>query len=177
MWHRPTRRQVILIAVVFAAGVAVGAPIGARVGLWQFMLADAQYKASILSTEIKAIKAGRTEPVVTGMEISLNAELAKHGQYMESYFWWLWPELRSSDDAPIRTAVAYRLAYPYEGPDLAKPENWNPGIDMQDRFVREVVEGQRIQREYMHKVLQRYSDMPHNSTVRDARKSGARPSP
>jgi hypothetical protein len=142
------------------------------------MLADAKYKASILTTEIKAIKAGKTEPVVTGMEISLNAELAKHGQYMESYLWWLWPELRSGDDDSIRRAVSYRLANPFEGPDLAKPENWKPGINMQDSFVREVVEGQRNQREYMNKVLQRYGDMPHNSTVeRDARKSGARPSP
>jgi hypothetical protein len=178
MWHRPTLRQVILIAVVFAAGIAVGVPIGARVGLWEFMLADAQYKASLLTTDIKAIKAGKTEPVVTGMEIALNAELAKHGQYMESYLWWLWPELRSSDDGPIRRAVSYRLANPFEGPDLSKPENWKPGIDMQDSFVREVVEGQRTQRQYMHNVLQRYGEMPHNGTVeRDARKSGARPSP
>jgi hypothetical protein len=178
MWHRPTLRQVIFFAVVFAAGVAVGVPLGARVGLWEFMLADAQYKASLLSSDIKALKAGNTERVVTGMEISLNAELAKHGQYMESDLWWLWPELKSSDDGPIRGAVAYRLANPYEGPDLAKPENWKPGIDMQDRFVRDVVEGQRIQREYMHNVLQRYGYMPQNSTVEwDARKSGARPSP
>ena len=178
MWHRRTVRQIILIAVVFAAGVAIGVAIGTRVGLWEFMLADAQYKASLLATDIKAIKAGTTEQVVTGMEISLNAELAKHGEYMESYLWWLWPELRSSDDGPIRRAVSYRLANPYEGPDLAKPENWKPEIDMQDRFVREVVEGQRIQREYMNRVLQRYGGMPHNSTVeRDARKSGARPSP
>jgi hypothetical protein len=41
---------------------------------------------------------------------------------------------------------------------------------MQHPFAREVVEGQRIQREYMRKVLQRYGEMPHNSTVeRDAK--------
>lgn len=177
MWRRPALRQVILIAVVFAAGIAVGVPIGARVGLWEFMLADSPYRASILATEIQAIKAGRTEPVVIGMEISLNAELAKHGQYMESNLWWLWPELRSSDDGPIRKAVSYRLANPFEGPDLAKPENWKPGIDMQGSFVREVVEGQRAERKYMDKVLQSYGDTPHNSTVeRNARKNGARPS-
>jgi len=178
MWHRPTFRKVIVITTVFASGLAVGVAIGARVGLWEFMLADAQYKASLLASDIKAIKAGDRERVVTSMEISLNAELAKHGEYIESHLWWLWPELRSRDNSPIRSAVSYRLANPYEGPDLEKPENWKPGIDMQDRFVREVVEGQRTQREYIRKVLQRYGDMPHNSTVeRDARKSGARPSP
>jgi hypothetical protein len=178
MWHRPALKKVIVIAAVFATGLAVGVPIGARVGLWEFVLADAQYKASLLASDIKSIKAGDSERAVTAMEISLNAELAKHGQYLESHLWWLWPELRSGDDRPIRTAVSYRLASPYVGPDLEKPENWKSGIDMQHPFVREVVEGQRIQREYMRKVLQRYGEMPHNSTVdRDARKSGARPSP
>jgi len=150
--------------MVFAIGVVVGVPIGARIGLWEFMLADSQYKASLLASDIKALKAGDSERVVTAMEISLNAELAKHGQYMETHLWWLWPELRSSDDRPIRGAVAYRLANPYQGPDLEKPENWKPGMDMQHPFVREVIEGQQIQREYMRRVLQHYGDMPHNST-------------
>jgi hypothetical protein len=178
MWHRPTLKKGIVIAVVFTIGLAVGVPIGARIGLWEFMLADSKYKASILASDIKSIRAGNTERVVTAMEISLNGELAKYGEYMESHLWWLWPELRSSDDRPIRDAVSFRLAHPYEGPDLEKPENWKPGIDMQDPFVRGVVEGQRAQREYVRKVLQRYGDMPHNNTVEgDARKSGARPSP
>ncbi|HKV95881.1 MAG TPA: hypothetical protein VJR90_00100, partial [Gammaproteobacteria bacterium] len=178
MWHKPAIKKSLIIAVVFAIGFAVGVPIGARVGLWEFMLADSKYKASILASDIKSIKAGHTEHVVTAMEISLNGELAKYGEYMESHLWWLWPELRSSDDRPIRDAVSYRLAHPYDGPDLAKPENWNPGIDMQDPFVRNVVEGQRIQREYMRQVLQRYGNMPRNGTVeRDAGRSGAHPSP
>src|SRR5262249_19698985 len=178
MWHRPALRKVIVIAAVFATGLAIGALIGARVGVWEFTLADAQYKASLLASDIKAIKAGNNERVLTAMEISLNAELAKHGEYMDSYLWWLWPELRSSDDHPIRSAASYRLANPYEGPDLERPENWKPGIDMQHPFVRDVIEGQKVQREYVRKVLQRYGEMPHNSTVeRDARKSAARPSP
>src|SRR5882672_10937111 len=121
-------KMALVVLVVFLVGIVVGFPIGARVGLWEFTLVDAQYKASILSTEIKAIKAGKTDPVVIGMEISLNAELAKHGQYMESYLSWLWPDLKPKDDRAIRRAVAYRLANPYQGPDHTKPENWNPGI-------------------------------------------------
>lgn len=153
--------KAVLLIGVFMAGMVVGVPLGARIGLWEFALADAQHKAARLSYDLAAIKAGRTENLISGMEISLNSELSLHGQYMESRLWWLWPELQSDDDSHIRTAVAYRLANPYEGPDLAKPENWKPGLDMDGRFVREVVEGQRIQREYMHKVLQHYGDMSH----------------
>jgi hypothetical protein len=178
MWHRRTVKQVLVIAAVFAVGVAVGIPIGARVGLWEFMLAEAQYKASSLASDIRSIKAGDRERVLTSMEISLNAELAKHGEYMESHLWWLWPELRSSDDRSIRTAVSYRLANPYEGPDFEKPESWRPGIDMQDPFVRDVIAGQRTQRDYMRKVLQRFGVSADSSTVdKNARNSGTRPAP
>jgi len=144
MWHRPALRKVVVIAAVFATGLAIGVLIGARVGVWELTLADAQYKASLLASDVKAIRAGNNE----------------------------------RDDHPIRSAVSYRLANPYEGPDLERPENWKPGIDMQHPFVRDVIEGQKVQREYVRKVLQRYGEMPHNSTVeREARKSAARPSP
>src|SRR5688572_4252764 len=98
MWHRPAVRKVTVLAAVFATGLAVGLALGARVGLWEFMLADAQYKAPLLASDIKAIKAGDRERVITSMEISLDAELAKHGEHMESRLWWLWPELTSSDE-------------------------------------------------------------------------------
>lgn len=155
-------RKGITIAVVFATGVAAGIPIGARVGLKEFMLADSQYKASLLVTNITSIKAGRPEPVVTSMEISLNDELANFGAYMESRLWWLWPELRTDDEHPIRKAVSYRLANPYEGPDLGNPANWKAGVDMQDPFVRDVVNGQVRQREFMRRVLERFGDLPRS---------------
>jgi hypothetical protein len=162
-----------ILLLVFLLGILVGVPIGARVGVWEFLLADAQYKASILAAELKSIKAGKAEPVVTGMEISLNAELAKHGEYMDSRLRWLWPRLRPNDDRPIRHAVAYRLANPYQGPDLTKSENWNPGVDMQSDFVRLVVEGQRTQEQYLRKVLERYGDKTPNNSLQPTPKSGA----
>jgi hypothetical protein len=166
-------KKVLAFLGVFVLGVVVGFPIGARVGLWEFMLADAQYKASILSTELRSIKAGRTEPIVIGKEISLNAELAKHGQYMESRLSWLWPELKPKDDQPIRRAVAYRLANPYQGPDHTKPENWNPGVDMESEFVKQVIEGQRIEERYVRKVLEHYGSTAHNSSLQPTPKAGA----
>src|SRR5215467_9231958 len=115
-------KKVFIVFLAFTVGLAFGFPAGTRVGVSEFMLADAQYKASILSAQIKAIKSGKVEPVLAAMEISLNAELAMHGQYMDSHLSWLWPELRSKDDAAIRRAVAYRLANPYQGPDQRTQE-------------------------------------------------------
>ena len=166
-------KKLALVVIVFVIGGAVGFVAGARVGVWEFMLANAQYQASILATQIKSIKAGKTEPIIAGMEISLNGELSKHGQYMESYFRWLWPELKSKDDQPIRRAVAYRLANPYPGPDLSKPEHWNPGIDMQDEFVKGVVERQRIEERYLDRVLKHYGDMAPNNSLQPTPKAGA----
>jgi len=166
-------KKLAIVLIVFVVGLAVGFTVGARVGLWEFMLANAQYQASILATQIKSIKAGKTEPIVVGMEISLNGEISKHGQYMESYFWWLWPELKSKDDQPIRRAVAYRLANPYTGPDLSKPENWKPGMDMQNEFVLGVIEGQKKQEHYLDKVLKHYGPVAHNSAQQPTPKAGA----
>jgi hypothetical protein len=166
-------KKLAIVLIVFVVGLAVGFTVGARVGLWEFMLANAQYQASILATQIKSIKAGKTEPIVVGMEISLNGEISKHGQYMESYLWWLWPELKSKDDQPIRRAVAYRLANPYTGPDLSKPGNWNPGMDMQNEFVLGVIEGQKIEEHYLDKVLKHYGPTAHNSAQQPTPKAGA----
>src|SRR5690349_9712592 len=155
-------KKALAFVIVFVLGMAVGFPIGARVGMWQFMLGDSQYKASILTAQITALKSGRLEPVITGMEIVLNSEIAMHGRYMESHFSWLWPELKSANDEPIRRAVAYRLANPYVGSDFTKPENWNPDVDMNSEFVRGVIDGQRIEEYYVRKVLDYYGDKARN---------------
>jgi hypothetical protein len=39
---------------------------------------------------------------------------------MDSRLAWLWPDLKSDDDAAIRDGVTYRLAHPYEGDEEMK---------------------------------------------------------
>ena len=147
-----------VLVIVFVTGFLTGA----RVGMYQFLLADAQYKASILSAEIKRLKAGKVASIVEAMEINLDSELANHGRYMESHFTWLFPELIPKDDQAIRRAVAYRLSNPVAGPDLSKPESWNPGINMDDQFVRETIEGQMVLKRYLQKTLDAYGNDSHN---------------
>jgi hypothetical protein len=147
-----------VLVIVFVTGFLMGT----RVGMYQFLLADAQYKASILSAEIKQLKAGKVASIIDAMEINLDSELANHGRYMESHFTWLFPELIPKDDQVIKRAVAYRLSNPFVSPDLSKPESWNPGINMDDQFVRETIEGQIVLKRHLQKTLDAYEDESHN---------------
>lgn len=166
-------KKLLAFVGVFALGIAIGAAVGARLGLWEFKLAEAQHRAAILASQIQALKAGKVEPIISGMEIILDSELAMHGRYMESSFQWLWPELRSEDDELIRRAVAYRLANPRRSVDHTKADNWAPGVDMNSELVKAVIEGQRIEEHYLRKVLEHYRGMAHNSSLQPTPKSGA----
>jgi len=127
---------VILVSIALLAGLSAGFVIGARVGVDEFLYADAQYKAAILAWQLDALQAKKDGPVITQMETALNAELARHGRYMESRLTWLWPDMRAADDRPIGEAVDYRIAHPFEEPDEFAPEP--------------------IQKQYRNKVIEHY---------------------
>lgn len=108
------KRSRVVFAVVFAIGVAAAFVAGARVGVNEFLYADAQYKAAILAWQLHHLRAGKTEGVIERMENSLDDELARHGLYLESHLRWLWPDMKDDDDNAIRDGVAYRLAHPHD---------------------------------------------------------------
>jgi hypothetical protein len=159
------RRSITVLIGVLVIVFVTGFVTGARVGMYQFLLADAQHKASILSAEIKRLKAGKVASIVEAMEINLDGELANHGRYMESHFTWLFPELTPPDDQAIRRAVAYRLENPYTSIDFSKPESFKPGINMNDQFVLDLMEGQKLQKHYMQKTMDAYGDKSHNPAL------------
>jgi hypothetical protein len=147
-----------LIAAVLA-GVALAAITfweGSRIGVQQFEFADAKYKASILAFQLQALKRQNMSTLETGMQIELNTRLAQHGEYLESNWKWLWPELHSETDREIKGAVKFRLENPYSEPDMSSPSNWNSGMDMSDPFVIGVIAGQRRNKELVAKILAKY---------------------
>ncbi len=159
-------RKFIALFVVAILVTSFGAfVLGARFGIDQFLLSDAQYKASILSGELKLIKAGKVQVIADAKEMELDGEIANHGRYMQSHLGWLFPEMTPPDDQAIRRAVAYRLENPYIGPDLSKPESWNPGTKMRDAFVLDVIEGQKQQKLYMQRAIDAYGGKLHNPTL------------
>ena len=159
-------RKVIALAVGILLFVFLAAfLLGTRVGVSQFLLSDARYRASILSGELKLIKAGKVHVIADAKEIELDGELANHGRYMESHFAWLFPELIPKDDQAIRRAVAYRLENPYEPVDFSDPKSLKPGVNMEDKFVRDLIEGQRLQKQYAQKTIDAYGDKSHNPAL------------
>lgn len=113
-------KKAIIIAVVFALGLAGAFVLGARVGGNELLYADAQYKTAILAWQLHNLRSGKADAVIARMEASLDAELARHGKYLESRFAWLWPDLRADDESAIRDGVSYRLAHPHEADDSVK---------------------------------------------------------
>ena len=111
------------------------------------------------------IKTGKVQVIANAKELELDGELANYGKYMESHFAWLFPELTPADDQAIRRAVAYRLENPYTSTDFSKPESFNPGTNMSDKFVLDLIEGQKLQKHYMQKTMDAYGDKSHNRAL------------
>lgn len=108
------RKPLVVFALVFVVGVAAAFVAGARVGGNELLYADAQYKAAILAWQLHHLRNGRSDAVIERLENALDTELARHGQYLDSRLAWLWPDLRSDDEAAIRDGVTYRLGHPHE---------------------------------------------------------------
>lgn len=113
-------KKAIILSIVSILGLAGAFVLGARVGVSEFLYADAQYRAAILAWQLHSLRAGTPAPVIARMEASLDTELARHGKYMDSRLAWLWPDLRADDDAAIRDGVTYRLAHPHDADDSVK---------------------------------------------------------
>lgn len=116
------RKSLVIFAVVFAIGVAAAFVAGARIGGNELLYADAQYKAALLAWQLHNLRNGRSAAVITRLENSLDAELARHGKYLESRLTWLWPDLKAGDEAAIRDGVTYRLSYPHEAEEDVKAD-------------------------------------------------------
>ena len=160
-----SRKFIALFVVAILVASFAAFVLGVRVGAGQFFLSDAQYRASILSGELKLIKAGKVQVIANAKELELDGELANYGRYMESHFTWLFPELTPEDDQAIRRAVTYRLDNPYKSTDFSKAESFNPGTNMNDKFVLDLIEGQKWQKHYMQKTMDAYGDKLHNRTL------------
>lgn len=162
---RLSAKNVVWIVTISVAVFVGGFVVGTRVGVNQFLLSDAQYKASILTAQLQMMKTGKADRVIEMMEINLNAEIANHGRFMDSHFSWLFPELVSKTDDQIRAAVAYRKANPYTDPDMSKVESWKADMDMTSPFILDTIEGQKQNRRYFGDVMSAYGDETHNPSL------------
>jgi len=100
----------VLVGLTFFAGYIVGA----WDGIYQFQLLNGATKASLLSGELRVLRAGKGEKLIPGKEIELDGEIAAYSIMQEKGRPWIfWPVSSVFDhEASILTAVAYRKEYP-----------------------------------------------------------------
>lgn len=159
MKRQITFAHLVVAAVLAGAGAgAVGFWEGSRIGVQQFELADAKYRASLIAFQLEDLKRQDLTRLETAMQIDLNHWLALHGAYLESHWKWLWPGLERTSDREIKHAVKFRLQNPFSDPDMSSPTSCKAGIDMNDPFVLDVIEGQRRNQELISKVLAKYGE-------------------
>jgi hypothetical protein len=105
------------IAIAFAAGVRTGVPLGAE----QFALMDSAARASVLTSELRALRAGKVETIIEAKEIEVDGSVVHAIEFQKSGMPWLfWPDDKGWNHARSLGYVAeYRKQYAPVVPTLA----------------------------------------------------------
>lgn len=159
--RKKTMRAILLGVLLLSLGFVSGTYFGFRQAPNEFVYWDSQFQASILAYEIQRLKAGKIDSTVAVKEIELDGQLAQFGRHLESKYFWIAELARSmppNDEKAIRNAATYRRKNPHTGPDMADPRSWKPGIEMNDPFIQQVVEGQKENTQLIQMVVDRYAN-------------------
>src|SRR5690242_18867690 len=98
-----TKRGLLIwigVSAGLALSFAVGVRVGVVVGLEQFVNMDASAKASVLTSELRALRAGNVEKIIEMEEIEVDGNVVHAIEFQRSGLPWLfWPENRYLDHA------------------------------------------------------------------------------
>ncbi len=150
--------KIFSFTLVGILALAISFYVGSRIGAREHILADSQYRAALAVANLHRIEKGQIEDLKDIFEIELNAHMARHGDYLDSQFKWLWPQLQPETPRAIKTAVDYRIEHPFQEPDLADPKNRESHVPADDPFLLEVIEGQKQNQRKIEKVIKEYSE-------------------
>ena len=108
---------VLAIAVSFAAGLRTGATVGAE----EFAKMDSSAKASVLTSELQALRAGNVSKIIEVKEIEVDGNVVKAIEFQKSGMPWLfWPNDGAWNHARSLGYVAqYRKQHPPVAPKFA----------------------------------------------------------
>ena len=158
--RKKTMRVFLYSVLLLSVGFLAGTYFGFRQAPSEFVYWDSQFKASILAYEIQRLKAGKVDSTVAIKEIELDGQLAHFGRHLDSKYFWIMElvlSIPSSDEKAIRNASTYRRNNPHAGPDMSGPQSWKPGMDMNDPFIYQVIEGQKENKKLIQMVVDRYA--------------------
>jgi hypothetical protein len=166
-----SNRLKFLLAVVVAAGLGAvtGFILGVRIGVWQFGLLDSSAKASVLTYELRALRAGQVEKIIRTKEIALDGEVAMFCQFLEDGHPLLfWPYNQYFDTTKYMGTVAdYRTQYPPVAPSMEYAAD-NPMREELISYGKNVADCTR-------RVMTTYKKATHNPSLQGTRDEAARP--
>ena len=133
------------IGLSFVAVFAAGLYVGVIVGVNQFHKWESAARASVLTTELRGLRAGNVDKIIQVKEIELDGDVVSAVEYQKSGFPWLfWPYAPSYDQAQTLKRVAqYRKQYPSVAPQMAPPPGARDPADLRG-FAHDVSESTKV---------------------------------
>lgn len=129
------------MVIAFSVGLYAGVILGVDL----FQKRDSSAKASVLTTELRALRAGDVEKIIRVKEIELDGSVVSALAFQESGMPWLfWPYAHSLDhDYSLKRVAQYRKEHPPVVPELVSPTATYEAYDPRP-FAREVVRSTEV---------------------------------
>jgi hypothetical protein len=136
----------VLIAITVS--FAVGLRTGATVGVEQFAKMDSSARASVLASELQALRAGNVGKIIEAKEIEVDSNVVNAIEFQKSGMPWLfWPnDLAWNHERSLGYVAQYRKQYPPVAPKFAPPEGSRDPGDLRgfaadtERSTKELLE-------------------------------------
>ena len=111
------------VAVAIAASFAAGLRAGVTVGAEQFAKMDSSARASVLTSELQALRTGNVGKIIEAKEIEVDSNVVSAIEFQKSGMPWLfWPHDGAWNHSRSLGYVAqYRKQYPPVAPKFAPP--------------------------------------------------------
>jgi hypothetical protein len=129
------------LIVAFVGGVYAGVWLGVD----QVLKMDSSAKASVLTSELRALRAGDVEKIIQTKEIEVDGGVVSAIAFQESGMPWLfWPYMHYWDHTQSLKRIAqYRKQYPPIAPKIAPAAGVDDPADLRG-FAREVTRSTEV---------------------------------
>ena len=108
-------RVALLLLAAGGTGFAGGVFVGAKDTVWQFVLLDSSAKASLLTYELQALRAGNIKRIIDTKEIELDGELVHFAEFRREerpWIFWLYGWKEREHAKYMKHVASYRKQYP-----------------------------------------------------------------
>jgi hypothetical protein len=140
----------LLAVLVVAAFFTLGLKIGVHVGQQQFSLMESAVRAALVSGELRALRGGKAQQLISSKEIELDGLIVHALTFQEQGHPWLfWPFDEPYEHTRyLQYVAAYRNEHPAVIPELPVSAS-SPDVHEANAFKEEArLRMEQLQREY-----------------------------